>query len=513
MIHDLAASGLDEKAISRRLDIGIPAVRKAIASEPQGQRGRPRAVELSPQEQKELARLMLTANTGRGTVSATMAAHIYAQRSHPQLAAVLSARASKHSLPTAVTEVARHVRGLVAPSRDPRLIRNTGVVTGGMRLHPSGRRWYAGECISIDDVTANTACCVPWPQGGDKCSDRYGVRLGRWQTLIAHCEGSSFVPLYIFAVRWHQSYRGEDAAAVVNALCRLIVKPEILRLEGGVWQGDRVLAALQAMGITLHSVKARPNQKLVERWISPFHTRMAIAMPHAQVGRYRGEEWETSKLYQACREGRTDPRPHFPMADELREATITSINWLSAHPIESRQYGRWVPQERWQADLADHPRPPVSAEDVPEWVTAPVLVERIVSRGQVKATADGPDGGGQQHNFCAPELIAWEGRKVRVAFDPFLLDAGATIIELQRPAIITTATFTGAKAGTKAVDAAKALRAAMSREIIALRPDKPVRREILVRTPSPTENRGHGRSGRAAAESTYRNPRAALLEA
>lgn len=441
--------------------------------------GRPRAVDISADQALALARSIMSANRGRDAVSATMGAHHWARKECPELAAVLASHASKHTLPVAVREVAQRVRGVVAVARDPRKARNFGVVSGGMRLRPDGARLLAGECFSIDDVTANSACCVPWPQGGDRCSDRYGVRVGRWQTLITHCEGSSYVPLYVSAVRWEQSYRGEDATVPVNGLCRRVCRPDRMRLEGGVWQGKRVLSALSAMGVALESVKGRPNQKLVENWINRFHTAMALELEgRAQMGRFRGEEKAWGDVYCACRAGKDDPRRNFPMVADLLDATDRAIAFLNSYPVES-EHGSWIPQERWQEDLAAHPRPVV--DDVPEWVTAPVLEKRTVRRGTVVVTAAGTEGERARHVFCAPELVGHDGRVVRVAFDPFFLDGGATVVEADRPRVICQGTFTGAQS-KGAVDAVKALRDSVRREMRVLLPGQPVRREVLVRS-------------------------------
>src|SRR5439155_233228 len=39
--------------------------------------------------------------------------------------------------------------------------------------------------IEADDGTLNFVNWIPWPMGGDPCSDKFGVRLGRWQFLPA----------------------------------------------------------------------------------------------------------------------------------------------------------------------------------------------------------------------------------------------------------------------------------------------------------------------------------------
>lgn len=43
--------------------------------------------------------------------------------------------------------------------------------------------------------------CVPWPWGGDKCSDRYGVRVGRFQLLCGVDDASHYCPAFQFTMR------------------------------------------------------------------------------------------------------------------------------------------------------------------------------------------------------------------------------------------------------------------------------------------------------------------------
>ena len=124
----------------------------------------------------------------------------------------------------------------------------------------------------------------------------------------------------------------------------------------------------------------------------------------------------------------------------------------------------------------------MAADQVPEWTTAPVLERRVVARGQVRVMAAGPEGESCSYQFCAPELVEWTGQRVRVAFDTFCVEAGATIVEGGAARVICQATYTGARAGKAAVDAVKAVRESVRRELRVLLPGQPVRREIYSRS-------------------------------
>lgn len=448
-------------------------------------RGRPQVATLSDAEEISLARTIVAANAGRDAVSVRMAAWVWAGENRPDLLAILQSYSTKHTLPECIQRAARRVRGLEAVSRDRRRVSSYGVSTGRLRVGADGERLRAGERFSVDDLTANSACWVPWPQGGDACSDSYGVRLGRWQTLVAHCDATRYIPLYVSAIRWEQTYRGEDAVALVDGLCRTVCRPEAFTLEGGVWQGTRMLSALAAMGVAIMDAKGRPNLKLVENFFNTFHTRMAIELRgRGQVGRFRGEEQAWGELYVKCRAGKADPREYFHAHTELLDATDRAVRWLNEDRVESVHYGKWIPRERWEADMAETPRPRISEADAPRWATAPVLVRRTARRGQVVATAAGPEGESMAFNFCAPELVPMNGRAVRVAFDPWCPTEGATILEATRAKVLCIAAYTGAAAGRAGVDAVKALRAGVRRDLRILLPEQPTRREVLIREPS-----------------------------
>jgi len=306
-------------------------------------RGRPRSVEFNSAEKKRLGQLILSANTGEGTVSASMAARVFADE-HPPLKAILSRRASKHSLPAAVKEVARRVRPLVSMHRDPRLIRDFAGTHGFLRMNlEENRRYRAGECYSFDDGTGNQGVAVPWPTGGCRASDRFGYKVGRFQLLLAVCHGTNFPGSLQYVIREKQSYRGEDAGSILARTIRdhgTHGKDKTrFVLEGGVWQGGRCRDILEVCGVKLQSAKGRPNCKIVESFFNPLWTRLAIAMPHAQVGRFRGEEKSITDLYLACREGKENPAKHFPVLPEFLNAMQESLAWIVQQPVESRDYG------------------------------------------------------------------------------------------------------------------------------------------------------------------------------
>lgn len=376
-------------------------------------RGRPPVVDLTADELAWIARRYLQTNRTRKDGSVVTAWVDFCQ-AHPRYLHLVRDNCPATSIPAQVREACLKARSLVGLHRGgaARLRSESAYVPGTMRRHISGdRRLYAGEQFSVDDATRNVACWIPWPFGGCPCSDRYGVRLGRWQTLVVHDDATGYIPALSSVFRFQQSYRGVDAAGLILRTERDICQPSAWVLEGGVWQGSRVRPIV---GTRFIDAKGRPNQKLVEGWFSRLWQRMSTQ--HGDVGRHRGELRQVSELYVKCRAGRDDPRRWFMPYEHAQAALYQAVEWLNSKRIDSRTYGSWVPAERWSADIAAHPRHLRPTADL--WLSSPVAADRKVRRQSVHIREDGPLGVPMDWVFCAPWLAGYEGRPVTIYFDP-----------------------------------------------------------------------------------------------
>jgi len=437
-------------------------------------RGRPNRVILTSADERELAKLYLQSNRTESGGSATMAARVLAGK-NPALAEALAARASKHDLPAAVRKAVEPAKRLVKLHREGEkgLRATAGYNPGRMRLSEDGsRRLFAGEQICADDGTINFGVVVPWPWGGCKCSDKFGVKLGRFQLLLMHDDATSLIPCWSYIIRPSQSYRAADVAGLLLRFCRDICLPDRALFEGGNWQSKRVFSALEALGIELVDVKGRPNQKLVENFFNRLWTRISIES-NGSVGRFREDDRLGQELYVAGQDGRKDPRLSFPFLDDALQAIETSIRWENDERIESKVYGKWIPVERWAHDMIEHPRPRLSATDDHFWLAAPVLEERVVRRDMIEVTTTGPLGMTATFHFTSPALWELNGKRVRIAFDPLQNPCEAIIADIDRPRVLCTAT--SVDPWNKDTDAAtaevKALRAIMRREYRSLMVD------------------------------------------
>lgn len=424
--------------------------------------GRPPVAELTPLDLQTIQSYYLATNRNKKEGSILLAWVRFCE-SRPEFRHLVSDHMPETSIPSAVVDACRRAKALVGPYRggERRLRHEAAYVPGTMRRHhEEKRRLMAGERASVDDATRNVACYIPWPWGGCPCSEKYGVRIGRWQTLIVHDDATGYVPFVSSVFRFQQSYRATDAASVIFKAERDVLQWDAWSIEGGVWQAKRTLAVLGGRYI---SAKGRPNQKLVENYIGRLWGVMA-GQP-GDVGRHQAEMKKDSDLYVKCRQGHADPRKHFMPLGVAQEALYASIQYLNEKRIESRTYGKWVPQSRWEADLKDAFRPARMIHD--DFLILPVAKTHKVRGGTLKTTEDGPHGCPMVWSFMADWLWQHEGQEMTLYFDPLdAWPATATVtLKDSKKALGTVECVTPLDASRdRAVEMAKAIRQTMMTE-------------------------------------------------
>ena len=393
--------------------------------------GRPPEVIPSETEARGLLSAYLKTNLTSKRGSMTTAARLFAHS--PNCSAELReailreigpARSSKHQLPREVKRAMLASPALVTYSRNPRDADVMfGHARGVLRKHWSEeRRLYAGESMSFDDGTINFVVCVPWPWGGCKTSDKFGVKVGRFQFLPANDNASDFIPGFTFAIRPTGAYRAEDVCAAMGRLWRDTVKPDCAVLERGTWESQRVNALVHAAGVGIGRSYA-PRQKLIEGVFNRLWTLLSV-MP-GQVGRYRGEMERENKLLAAAQAGTLDPREHFVDLTVAMTALEEAVRFHNRTPLESKQYGKWIPEQRWREDLIAHPRAALDASLAYLW--APEVRTWTVRRACVGGMVEQPLGVTLPAHWWAPELLDCEGRKVTAHFDPWEKQSPATL--------------------------------------------------------------------------------------
>lgn len=426
--------------------------------------GRPPVATLSTTDLDEIRTNYVAGTNHSEKEGSILLAWVRFCESHPdQFGHLVKDHMPATTIPTAVVEACRQSRALIGAARGgaARQRHEGAYVPGTMRRHHAmQRRLMAGERASVDDATRNVACWIPWPWGGCPCSDKYGVRLGRWQTLIVHDDASSFIPFISSVFRWHQSYNGTDAASVIYQTENRVCLFDNWSIEGGVWQSKRSLAVLGGRFI---SAKGRPNQKLVENAIGRLWGVMA-GQP-GDVGRYRAENKVASDLYVQARGGRVDPRKHFMSLTQAQQALYESVEYLNEKRMSSRTYGTWVPKARWEADLDEMPRTIRSNTD--DFLILPAKETRTARSGMFKLTADGPHGVPMVWSFADDWLWKYEGRRLTAYFDPMAewpVTATITLEGDRKPLGTVVCINTFGESKDRAADMVKSIRKTMMSE-------------------------------------------------
>jgi hypothetical protein len=269
-----------------------------------------------------------------------------------------------------------------------------------------------GEVIEADDATINFPVCVPWTLGGDPCSDKYGVKVGRFQWLVSIDAARGYVTAYSYTMRPRGSYRGEDALALVRAHCLQHGKPKRAHFEQGVWKSNLVKAALAAADIELHTVWSPHQKPHIEGLFNTLWTKLSVHFPDAHVGRFRGEHEAANDLLVACQRGSRNPRRHFPMLGDAIAAFDAAVAEKNRTPVNSA-IGRWIPEEAW---TARQPGDRLAVET--EWLFSPWqrtwTVRGMLVGGKVPLFEDLS----VPFDFSANWLPNYHGAKVRCHFDP-----------------------------------------------------------------------------------------------
>lgn len=384
--------------------------------------GRPPLSDWPEEDVQTIRELALRTNRGDGLVSLSHAVRrcVHEGKLTPESAEILAREmSSKHYIPKSLRRELEIAPAVVRHHRHPRNAKLAGAyVPGTTRLVADmSRRLYAGERWSGDDGSQNQIVWVPWPWGGTPEADKYGHRTMRGQWLVLHDDATGFILGWVFTLRPRDSYRAQDVLGLVFRVARDVCRPDEAVCEGGSWQSSRALAFYRAAGIMVLDAKGRPHQKLIEGWWNRAWTYLS-AHPRGQIGRFRGEYERENDLLVKCRRGTEDARNHFPSLPELLREFEECVAFLNNDRIESPQYGKWIPAERWSDDLTAHPREPLSAELAP-FAAPESKIVTIRRGGMVECRTVCPLGISTPYTFADEALMPFEGAKVRVLYDPF----------------------------------------------------------------------------------------------
>jgi hypothetical protein len=288
-----------------------------------------------------------------------------------------------------------------------------------------------GDILEADDATVNFPVCVPWELGGDPCSERWGVRVARFQWLVAIDRASRFVPGWSYTARPRSSYRAEDLLSLFHGLFREHGVWLRVCLERGSWEAHKVSAMLEQLRIARMTAWSPHQKTYIEGLFNLLWTKLSDVP--GQVGRFQGEEEETNRILTSCQRGATDPRLHFPLLGTALDAFRRATAERNAQAVKSPQFGTWVPEERWlaqQAEARERGRlRPLATEAA--WLFAPEMRKWTVAGNTVGGSVQVMEGLSLRFDFAAEWLVEFAGAEVRVHFDPAAPRCEATVVLAQ----------------------------------------------------------------------------------
>lgn len=288
-----------------------------------------------------------------------------------------------------------------------------------------------GDILEADDATINFPVCVPWELGGDPCSERWGVRVARFQWLVAIDRAARFVPGYSYTARPRSSYRAEDLLSLFHGLFREHGVWQRLCLERGTWEANKVGAMLEQLRIPRLTAWSPHQKPFIEGLFNLFWTKLSDQP--GQVGRFRGEEEETNRILTSCQRGATDPRQFFPLLGDALQAFDRACHARNEQPVKSQHWGTWVPEERWLAQQAEA-REAGRLRTLPAeaaWLFSPERRTWTVQGNTVGGSVQLMEGLSIRFDFAAEWLVEFAGAEVHVHFDPAAPHCEATVVLAQ----------------------------------------------------------------------------------
>ena len=286
----------------------------------------------------------------------------------------------------------------------------------------------AGGILEADDGSINLPVCVPWAMGGNPCADKFGVIIGRFQWIRSIDVGSRYRPGWVFVARLRGSYRGAD---VLTLLHGLTVEHGIwgeYRFEQGVFKSNLVQNAIKLMGARLHTVFSAHSKPFIEGGFNQDWTKLSVHFPHCDLGRYRGDTEETNRTLQACRAGHQDPRRIFPMQADVMKAFSEITAEENRTLVKSRNWGQWVPEERWKEQTAANPAALRKLGEDEHFIFAPYAMTWTVRGAFIGGRVPIFEDLSVPFEFSSAQLSEFDGARVRVHFDPVARSCAATAV-------------------------------------------------------------------------------------
>lgn len=307
-------------------------------------------------------------------------------------------------------------------------------LTDGRRAElPAGFLW------ELDDMSANQPFYVDGPAG--PMFSRQGlyardVKSGRWLGVD-------------LVARAREAYRAEDILRYLRRLMQIHGKPDMLRLEQGIWRSRKISGyRVTETGAVAREDWDRPSMSDAERkrlqngleaigveiqWATSAHRKGGIESGFCylqtvlatyttdlvNIGRHAGEIEHGAKQLRRVRAGSHHPSQlSFAGQDELANRIERAMVFCNAKTSDRLKAS---PDDVWSRETAARPLPQLERDDLA--VFLPDLSETMVRGGLLSIRA-----GGQQFEFRAPQLVELgTGYRVYVRFDASEPSLGAAI--------------------------------------------------------------------------------------
>lgn len=390
--------------------------------------GRRPALQLTQEETHTLSALYLRTNRAKDAGSMRAACKFFAllPETRPELSQAILSQLDLNRLPGFAVQALRpvtatHFQALRSPSR---LGPNS---FSGRRGSFSNDKLHRRRVVEADDATLNFPAWIPWPHGGDPASDKFGVRLGRWQFLPALEAGWSHAYLgYTLVARPRGAYTADDLRSLIHMVATRHGLPDTFRFERGTWESNAVVNLLESLGVTLDTVWQSNQKPFIEGGFNKLWTYLSLI--DGQVGRFRGECEANSRLLQQCRAGRANPKDHFPSLKQTLAAIDGALAMHNSDTIHSASYGSWIPDLRAKQLQEERPWNPLPADLA--YLFSPVVREWTVAKGVVGNQLTLADGLRLPFYFHHDDLWRLNGKPVRLHFDPGAPEVAATVTAL-----------------------------------------------------------------------------------
>jgi hypothetical protein len=393
----------------------------------------PTAPELTPAEFAQVRALYLLTNRTRdeGSIVEALLQAMERQLIRPAMCDLVRTRLAAGQSP--LTERQMHRLRLAAPvitsARGPRRawlehVQSPGSL--GMRVNPLTGEMAPippGDTWTIDDGSINLLVIVPGLQRpGDRCYDRWGVVVGRFQLLLTVDHASRCIVGRSYTARPRDSYRAEDITAALQVPMMDHGAPRHIVLEKGISAARLVTETLGGLGVRIIRASS-PHQKVVESVFNVLWT--ALSTLPGQVGRFRGEEEAVNRTLTRIRSGAFDPRGQLMTMPEFLGALDTAIARCNQRWVDG-DTGRWQPAEWYARESAAHLTP---VDATRAWLFSPHITQPLLVDGAlVETSLQLLEGISTRFTFGEDWLVEWHGARVKLHFNPISPDCYATAV-------------------------------------------------------------------------------------